>query len=84
MIRIFKPEGPTNFQFRYEAGHYYLLEINPRISSSTSLRTAFGFNESEMCIEYYLQGKEPSFATIKKGSSVRYIEDWIHYDSDHI
>jgi len=84
LIGIFKPEGPTNFQFRYEDGYYYLLEINPRISSSTSLRTAFGFNEAEMCIQYYLENQEPHQREIKQGNAIRFIEDWVHYDSDNI
>lgn len=84
LIQIFRPEGPTNFQFRYENGHYYLLEINPRISSSTSLRSSFGFNEAEMCIEYYLEEKDPKLRELKTGNAVRYIEDWINYDSDNL
>lgn len=84
LISIFKPVGPTNFQFRYENGVYYLLEINPRISSSTSLRTAFGYNEAEMCIEYYLENKKPTQPEIRLGTAIRYIEDWVKYDSDHL
>ncbi|KLU57439.1 hypothetical protein EL84_02685 [Paenibacillus sp. VT-400] len=84
LVQIFRPEGPTNFQFRYENGHYYLLEINPRISSSTSLRSSFGFNEAEMCIEYYLEEKDPELRELKTGNAVRYIEDWINYDSDNL
>ncbi len=38
---IFRPVGPTNFQFRKHQGAWKLLEINPRISSATSIRTAF-------------------------------------------
>lgn len=84
LIPIFNPIGPTNFQFRYENGVYYLLEINPRISSSTSLRTAFGYNEAEMCIEYYLENKSPTEPKIRYGTAIRYIEDWIEYDCDHL
>lgn len=29
-----------------------MKEINPRISSSTSIRAAFGYNEAEMCVSY--------------------------------
>lgn len=84
LVSIFKPMGPTNFQFRYHDGNFLLLEINPRISSSTSIRTAFGFNEAEMCIEYFLEGKIPSEREIKKGSVVRYLKDLVTYDSDYI
>lgn len=83
LVSVFKPSGPTNFQFRYHEGEYLLLEINPRISSSTSIRSAFGYNEAEMCIEYYLKGQVPSKREVKSGSAVRYIKDWISYDSNN-
>jgi carbamoyl-phosphate synthase large subunit len=73
---IFKPAGPTNFQFRIDKNNELkLLEINPRISSSTSIRTAFGFNESVMCIEYFLEGKKITQPKLKKGRVIRYSED---------
>lgn len=79
LSRYFRPVGPTNFQFRKHDGILKLLEINPRISSSTSIRTAFGYNESQMAIEYYLENKEPRQPLIKRGRAVRYIEDFIFY-----
>jgi carbamoyl-phosphate synthase large subunit len=75
-----KPIGPTNFQFRRHHGELKLLEINPRISSSTSIRTAFGYNESEMVIDYYLENKEPTQPNLKMGKAVRYTEDKIFFD----
>lgn len=78
---IFKPVGPTNFQFRVDNGQLKLLEINPRISSATSLRTAFGYNESAMSIELLLNGRVPSQPLLKHGYAVRYTEDLIFYDS---
>lgn len=77
LAQIFQPLGPTNFQFRRKDGGFLLLEINPRISSSTSLRNAFGYNEAEMCIEYYLEGKVPAIREIKNGYAQRYIEDQV-------
>jgi carbamoyl-phosphate synthase large subunit len=84
LVKLFRPVGPTNLQFRCHNGKYLLLEINPRISSSTSLRTAFGYNEAEMCIEYFLEGSVPLPREIRPGSAIRYIEDLITYDSDHL
>jgi carbamoyl-phosphate synthase large subunit len=84
LVEIFQPEGPTNFQYRRHKGHFLLLEINPRISASTSLRTAFGFNEAQMCIEYYLDKKRPNIGTIREGRAVRYIEDYVIYDSNDL
>jgi carbamoyl-phosphate synthase large subunit len=79
LSNYFKPIGPTNFQFRKQKGVLKLLEINPRISSSTSIRTAFGYNECQMAIEYFLDNKEPKQPIIRQGRAVRYIEDFIFY-----
>jgi len=80
----FCPVGPTNLQFRRDvSGEWKLLEINPRISSTSSIRRAFGFDEALMCVEYFLQGKLPVQPPIRGGFAVRYIEDLIVYDRDH-
>jgi carbamoyl-phosphate synthase large subunit len=79
-----KPVGPTNFQFRVHNGRLRLLEINPRISSATSIRAAFGYNESVMSVEYFLAGKLPDQPAIRPGYAVRYIEEQIFYDSPNI
>lgn len=78
----FKPIGPTNFQFRMHDGVLKLLEINPRISSATSMRMAFGFNESAMAVDYYLDGVVPTQPPIKPGRAVRYLEDYIYAYED--
>ncbi len=75
-----RPLGPTNLQFRAHDGGWRLLEINPRISSSTSLRTAFGYNESQMCVEYFVRGQMPIQPVISKGFASRYIEDYVIHD----
>lgn len=85
LVSILKPIGPTNFQFRKHEDKFLLLEINPRISSATSLRTAFGYNEAEMCIQYFLEGVKPCPMNLKTGRAYRYIGDVILYnDSDNI
>lgn len=73
----FVPVGPTNLQFRLEGSTPYLLEINPRFSSSNSLRTAFGFNEAQMAIDYYLHGGTPRAPEIRDGIAWRYTEDFV-------
>jgi carbamoyl-phosphate synthase large subunit len=81
----FRPLGPTNFQFRKCADGMKLLEINPRISSSTSIRTAFGYNESSMAVEYFLEGRTPVQPAIRPGRAVRYTTEYVWYgDSIHI
>jgi carbamoyl-phosphate synthase large subunit len=81
LCEFFRPIGPTNFQFRKHGGGLKLLEINPRISSSTSIRTAFGYNECQMSIEYYLENKKPKQPLIRPGRAVRYMEDQIFYEN---
>ena len=79
LCRIFKPIGPTNFQFRIHNGVYHLLEVNPRFSSSTSIRSAFGYNDAKMAVDYYLEGKPPKQPKIRMGKAIRYIEDHIFF-----
>jgi len=70
-------EGPMNFQFRMVDGSPMLLEINPRISSATSIRAAFGFNEAAMCIDHFLHNKEIFQPTLRSGSAVRYLTEFV-------
>jgi len=72
-----KPIGPTNFQFRLENQIPKLLEINPRLSSSSSIRAKFGYNEAEMCIDFFLREKKPSLGKLRRGRAMRYIEEII-------
>jgi carbamoyl-phosphate synthase large subunit len=78
----FCPLGPTNFQFRRDAGKWWLLEINPRISSSTSLRAAFGFNEADMCVRYYLEADQIKQPFLRTGYAMRYIADFVKFEND--
>ncbi len=79
LVTVLKPVGPTNIQIRLEDQVAYLLEINPRISSACSLRTAFGYNEPEMCVHYFLMNQNPKPSVKKFGSAVRFIDDYITY-----
>jgi carbamoyl-phosphate synthase large subunit len=74
---FYQPLGPTNFQFRVHKGNLKLLEINPRISSASSIRAAFGYNEAEMALGYFLEGRLPAVPLTKRGQAVRYVEDHI-------
>lgn len=85
LCACFKPVGPTNFQFRRHQGSLKLLEINPRVSSSTSIRTGFGYNESRMAIEFYLEDKIPVQPVVRSGKAIRYTEDFFDYeDRSHL
>ena len=81
LCQHFRPTGPTNFQFRKCDDGIKLLEINPRVSSSTSIRTAFGYNENAMSVEYWCEGKIPKQPKIQRGKAVRYTEDFIFYEN---
>ncbi len=80
LCQLFCPLGPTNFQFRRGADGPKLLEINPRISSSTSIRTAFGYNESAMALDYFLNRRDPVQPRIRRGRAVRYTDEHIFYE----
>lgn len=83
LCRIFRPYGPTNLQFRKTPSGWKLLEINPRVSSSTSLRTAFGYNEAAMIVDHYLEERPIVQPTLRSGFAARFIEDFVVYDRDH-
>ena len=77
LCSYYLPVGPTNFQFRTHNGDLKLLEINPRISSATSIRAAFGYNEALMSVDYFLDSLIPSLPKTSRGSAIRYFEDHI-------
>lgn len=80
LAKQLKPVGPTNFQFRKDEDRIYLLEINPRFSSSSSLRSAFGYNEGRMALEYFVDGNDPAPAEIRRGRAWRAAEDRVELD----
>lgn len=80
LTKLFKPIGPTNFQYRKSINKIYLLEINPRISSTCSIRSKFGYNDPLFCIEYFLENRKISVSTKKYGKSIRYIADKMIYE----
>ena len=77
LAAVFKPLGPTNYQFRLDGDTPHLLEINPRFSSSTSLRAAFGYNEALMSVDFYLRGTMPEPPVVTSGRGWRYYEDLV-------
>jgi carbamoyl-phosphate synthase large subunit len=83
ILNYFQSEGPTNLQFRCEGENVYLLEINPRFSSSSSLRSAFGYNEAAMSIDHYVLGICPKVVTIRPGRAERFMQDFVIYAGSH-
>ena len=81
LCEIMSPVGPTNIQLikDQESDKYLLLEVNARISASTSIRYKLGINEPDMCIEYYLLNKIPDKRIFRKASAIRYLKDLVEY-----
>jgi len=75
LISHYCPIGSTNLQFRKDEGNWYLLEINPRISSAVSFRRGFGYCEANMAVDYFLEGISPAQPTIKQGIGTRYLSE---------
>lgn len=75
---ITRPVGPTNIQLRKEGDTVFLLEINPRISSACSIRTAMGYNDPLKCIEYYVNGRHLDPEKKKALHAVRFISDYFY------
>lgn len=77
LAAILRPRGPINLQLRREDDHWWLLEINPRISSSTSIRAALGYPEAAMAVDHALHGILPTQPTLRAGMVWRYVEDLV-------
>jgi carbamoyl-phosphate synthase large subunit len=73
------PVGPTNFQFRKQDNRYLLMEINPRFSSTTSVKTAFGFDETQMAMCFFFNGEKSFNLSFLHGEAWRYTSDFIKY-----
>lgn len=80
LCAVFKPLGPTNLQFRRDGDTWHLLEINPRISSAASLRAAFGYNDAQHALKYYVHGEMPAQPQIRGGHAIRFIEDYVEFN----
>jgi len=77
--KICNPVGPTNFQYRASNDRYYLMEINPRFSSTTSLKAAFGFDEAGMSLDFFLMGARHFNVELRNGEAWRYISDFVRF-----
>jgi carbamoyl-phosphate synthase large subunit len=75
--------GAANVQLRRTKDGPKVFEINPRFSSSTSVRAHFGFNEPEMAIRYFYHNERPILNEQRKGYALRYWEE-MFLDSDSV
>jgi carbamoyl-phosphate synthase large subunit len=65
----------TNVQLRIMDGEPYAFEINPRLSSTTSVRAHFGFNEPEMIIWELFHDMSEYKCKPRTGKFMRYWEE---------
>ncbi|MCH9656602.1 MAG: ATP-grasp domain-containing protein [Planctomycetes bacterium] len=64
--------GPINLQLRInQAGQPRVFEINPRLSGSTLMRIAVGFNDPARIVEHFLDGLPIRRANVKKSKVYR-------------
>lgn len=70
-----KGVGSLNFQLKKHKNKFYIFEINPRFSGTTSVRAFFGFNEPEMFIKNFFLKKEIRNCKYKIGMAYRYFDD---------
>lgn len=71
IAQAIQSRGPINIQGRLRDGVLFPFEINPRFSASTFLRAMAGFNEVDMVIKYFINGKMPRRPVIKPGLYLR-------------
>lgn len=67
--------GPANVQLRLTSAGGQVFEVNPRCSSSTSVRAHFGLNEPEMAIRRFVLGEDLPPPTVQEGICLRFWEE---------
>lgn len=77
-LRVCSALGTTysaNVQVRLKDGRPFVFEINPRLSSTTSVRAHFGFNEPEMILRELYPHLGAYSRESRKGKFMRYWEE---------
>ena len=75
ILRKLDLSGVINLQFMMKNRKYYLIELNGRFSSSTYLRTIYGFNEAEYFLNEEILNKKLNRIKLKKGIVMRYVNE---------
>ena len=76
MISIVKQigsPGPINLQCRVKNGIAYVFEINPRFSTTNSVRAATGYNEVELLVDHFITGKKKYITNYKNLTAMAYL-----------
>lgn len=77
IARALRPMGPLNVQLRISDGRPVCFEWNVRFSGTTSLRSAFGWNDVEAALRHYVLG-EPACdlpSITQGGVAIRYWDE---------
>lgn len=74
IARLLDSRGPLNIQGRLVGERLMLMEVNPRLSGTTSLRAMAGYNEPELMIRYYVN-KEKWSGDYKDVTILRTLEE---------
>jgi len=75
VARSLKLKGSVNVQLKYENEIPKAFEVNPRLSSTTSIRAHFGFNEIDLLIRDALGMTLLGIDRLSLGSFARYWEE---------
>lgn len=78
IVKILKPLGPCNIQFRLVSGRVVPFEFNIRFSGTVPIRSFLGFNDVEMAVQEFVLKKKPKVPRIQQAVSFRYWNElWV-------
>lgn len=75
VARALQPNGPCNLQMRLTERGAVTFEINPRFSSTTSMRAHFRYNEVDLALRNFVLGEAVTTPDVVRGYAMRYWEE---------
>lgn len=70
--------GAVNAQLRIDPDRGPLVfEVNARLSGSTSMRAALGFNDPIRLVRHFGRGEPIAPAAVRRGTVYRYLAEWV-------
>ena len=83
IAQLISSPGPINLQCRLKNGIAHVFEINPRFSTTNSVRTASGYNEVELLVDHFITGKKKYITHYKKLRAMAYL-NYVFVDSQSV